>query len=186
MDVGLNNRNTLGEIEPAFKDVVFMVEANSNETQKLWEEWAKESMTNIEAFDDDVMNIFKKELGADSLLFGQLADLNHKVKNNQQPRVNWEQIRSGFAIRIGEINGLPVNVEFSFAIIEGKKICFYNAISQMVNYKMVEDWLIERFQLTNDGYCRWNRVDAQNFHNCINSLDRLDKEPRDTVYKIKG
>lgn len=31
MDVGLNNRNTLGDVQPEFKDVVFFVEATSTE-----------------------------------------------------------------------------------------------------------------------------------------------------------
>ena len=44
---------------------------------------------------------------------------------------------------------------------------------------MVEDWFLAKFQLTHDNYTRWNHVDSNNFHNCVNSLDRLDIEPRD-------
>jgi len=43
--------------------------------------------------------------------------------------------------------------------------------------------LIKQFQLTHDGYTRWNHTNSSNFHNCVNSLDRLDKEPRETIYK---
>ena len=40
MDVGLNNRNTLGEIAPELTDVVFLVEATSAEQHNLWSEWS--------------------------------------------------------------------------------------------------------------------------------------------------
>lgn len=47
-----------------------------------------------------------------------------------------------------------------------------------VDHSMVDNWLREHFQLTHDGYTRWNHVDSNNFHNCVGSFNRLDKEPR--------
>lgn len=178
MDVGLNNKNTLGEIDPEFKDIVFLVKATSFEQFNIWQEYSKQSISNIEPIQDRFIDILPTEPARK--LFG---DLNNKVKKFASERVEWEQISSGFSIKIGNVNEMPVNVSFSFAIINGKKICFYEAISRIVDYVMVEDWLIDRFQLTNDNYTRWNHVNASNFHNCINSLDRLDKEVRDTVYE---
>ncbi len=183
MDVGLNNRNTLGEIAPEFNDVVFFVEATSTERLNLWSEWSKESMSNIEPISDDHLKLIGDKLSRD--LYLKVETLNEKVKKNNSTRVNWEQISAGFMLPVGQVGKDSVYVRFSFAIINGKKICFYEATSQVVNHEMVKDWLISRFQLTNDNYCRWNHTDARNFHNCIGSLDRLDKEPRDTVYKIK-
>ncbi|MEK6829133.1 MAG: hypothetical protein AABY15_03320 [Nanoarchaeota archaeon] len=183
MDVGLNNRNTLGEIAPEFKDVVFFVEATSTEQHNLWSEWSKQSMSNIEPLSDDVLRLIGDKLNRD--LYVKIETLNEKVKRNNSTRVDWEQIHAGFMITIGKVGKLPVSVCFNFAIINGKKVCFYEATSRVVNHKMVEDWLITRFQLTHDKYCRWNHVNAGNFHNCVNSLDNLDKEPRKTVYKIK-
>lgn len=184
MDVGLNNRNTLGEIAPEFEDVVFFVEATSTEQHTLWSEWSTRSMSNIEPISDDVMSLVQEKLGA-GILFEKLSKLNRKVKDNNQPRVNWEQVSAGFALSVGQVGKNNVMVCFTFAFINGKKICFYEATSQVVNHKMIEDWLISKFQLTHDGYSRWNHTNAMNFHNCVNSLDNLDKEPRDTVYKIK-
>ena len=102
-------------------------------------------------------------------------------KYNQ--KVDWEWIYTGFVITIGSLDSHPVSIEFLFAIIKGKKVAFYNGCSQVVDHKMIDEWLISRFQRTHDNYSRWNHVNATNFHNCINSLDKLDVEPRNTVYE---
>lgn len=181
MDVGLNNRNTLGEVDPAFTDVVFLVNATSTEKFNLWQEYSKESMSNVQPLSDEIISKLKEEL--DSNLFDKVLALNKKVDKNKLKRIDWEQISSGFALKIGQIDSRPVCVTFSFAIINEKKICFYEATSQAVCHKMIEDFLIEKFQLTHDNYCRWNHTNADNFHNCVGGLGRRDKEPRDTIYK---
>ncbi len=177
MDIGLNNRNMLGDINSEFIDVVFFIEANSNERSILWQEWAKESITNIEPLSDK----FIEGLPLKAQI--TLKELNNKIKIFNHKRVIWEQVYAGFRVTIGQVNKSPVFVSFSFAFINGKKVCFYDCTSKIVDYSMVEKWLITHFQLTHDDYTRWNHVDANNFHNCVNSLDKLDKEPRDTFYK---
>jgi hypothetical protein len=184
MDVGLNNRNTLGDIAPEFEDVVFLIEATSTEQLNLWSELCKQSMTNIESIPDGIMDQIQDRLGP-GILFDKISELNQKTRKNNISRVDWEQIPSGFGITIGHVGKSPIHVCFSFAIINGKKICFYEATSQVINHKMIEDWLISRFQLTNDNYSRWNHTNAMNFHNCIQAFDRLDELPRDTVYEIE-
>lgn len=177
MDVGLNNKNTLGEIAPEFSDVVFFVEANSNEQFLLWQEYSKESMSNIQPLSDAAINNIPTDYREDVKI------LNNKVKKFAHTRIDWKQIMSGFGLTIGQVQRKPVCVTFNFAIINGKKVCFYYPSSIMVDHRMIENWLISRFQLTHDKYTRWNHVDANNFHNCVNSLDNIDKEPRETVYK---
>lgn len=177
MDVGLNNQNILGKVNPAFNNVVFLVEANSEEQFNLWQNWSKESMSNIEPLSDNVMNSFSEEVR------NIIKPLNDKVKNFNRERVNWVEVSAGFSTIIGYVDDSPINVSFRFAFINGKKICFYDGVSQLVDYKTINDWLIKQFQLTHDCYTRWNHVNSSNFHNCINSLDNLDKETRNTVYK---
>lgn len=177
MDIGLNNKNTLGELNPAFSDVVFMVESNSNEQMHHWTEWSTQSMSNIKPLSEDFIDTIPE------LLRSKVKELNDKVKKFEHPRVKWEQVMSGFGMQIGSIGERPITLCFSFAIINGKKVCFYDCTSGIADYVFIEDWLIKHFQLTNDNYNRWNHTNSSNFHNCIHALDRLDKEPRDTVYK---
>jgi len=187
MDVGLNNRNTLGEVAPELADVCFLVEASSTEKMNLWEEWSEDSFTNIESISERNFERISSILQNYESLLRMVTILNGQAKNNESARVDWKEVSMGLMRTIGHIKSgkekLPVCVEFSFAIIEGKKVCFYNCCSRAVDHSMVKDWLIERFQLTHDKYTRWSHVNAGNFHNCINSLDNLDKEPRDTKYK---
>lgn len=180
MDVGLNNRNNLGEIAPEFADVVFFVEANSNEQLMLWQEWSKKSRYNIEALANyvimDITPINVRKL---------VKELNDKIKDVTNKRVDWKEVGLGFSLKIGELDNRPVVVSFHFAFINEKKICFYDCVSQVVDHKMIENWLMKRFQLTHDGYTRRNHTNAMNFHNCVKGLENLDKEPRDTVYKYQ-
>ena len=185
MDVGLNNRNTLGKFAPELEDVVFFVKATSCEQFTLWQEWSKESMHNITPLSDDIMRDILVHKFLSAKIKYNVEDLNNQIKKIAQERVNWKQIHLGFCLTIGHIQKKPVVVSFSFASIGGKKICFYNCCSQMVDHEMVDNWLMTHFQLTHENYTRRNHVDAMNFHNCINSLDKIDKEPRDTVYKSK-
>lgn len=185
MDVGLNNRN-LFEHE-LLKDVAFLVEATSDEMRALRQEYSIDywdhhqidkcielgsiSSKNLRGVSDEIIDLIKS-----------VETRNEKVNESRKYRVKWEDEGRGVMIHVGAFDKRPVYVEFSFAYIKGKKVAFYNGCSELVDHKMINDWLIKNFQLTNDGYTRWNRVDAINFHNCINALDRLDKEPRDTVY----
>ena len=107
---------------------------------------------------------------------------NSYKDERKNTRVDWKQISTGFMRTIGYLDSRPVEIEFSFAIIKEKMVAFYYGCSQVVDHKMIDEWLISRFQRTHDNYSRWNHVDAANFHNCINSLDKLDVEPRNTVY----
>src|SRR3989304_1827163 len=106
MDVGLNNRNTLGEVAPELADVVFLVEATSTEQHNLWSEWAEESMTNIEPLDDKGVGYLRETFGVPATRPGYLSTnhkllvdllaLNDKGKRYQPPPRVWWQVRAGF------------------------------------------------------------------------------------------
>jgi hypothetical protein len=177
MDVGLNNRNKLGEVDKDLADIVFLVEATTEERFGLWKDYSKQSqINNIPVISDEILALVPE------LIRPKFIEQNNRIKNAQHPTVEWEEIARGFGINIGQLDNRPIMLEFTFAIINGHKIAFYNICSQVADYKLAEEFLIERFQLTHDGYTRWNHTNATNFHNCISGLDRLDKEPRD-IYK---
>jgi hypothetical protein len=185
MDVRLNNRNTFDH--PELKDVVFLVEATSTEKHNLWEQW---SLDYQKTFATQPISVGERNIdrirSLDPLLDILLTAVDmqkKKIEEKHKHRVKWEQISTGFVTQIGKIGSRPITVEFSFAMINGKKVAFYNGCSQVVDHEMIHDWLIKHFQLTHDNYTQWNHTDADNFHNCVNSLDNLDKEPRKTKYK---
>lgn len=111
---------------------------------------------------------------------------------HEDPKYNWEEVSRGFwyeLIRLkiggGDIPSevLPVCIEFSFAIINGHKICFYTSNSRLVHHGYIESFLTTYFQRTHHDYTRWNHTDSTNFHNCIGYLETIDLEPRDTIFE---
>ena len=77
--------------------------------------------------------------------------------------LTWEQINPGSMRTIGFIKKKPVSIELTWARINGHIIMFYNACSQMVDHKMVEDWLDQNCNPIYD-HGRQARTDAMNFH----------------------
>ena len=113
---------------------------------------------------------------------------------NYHKKFKWEEISAGKLYTILEVEVaaiehpktkeiLPVTIEFSFAIIDGHKICFYSSPSRLSHHGYINAFLITYFQRTHHEYSRWNHTDATNFHNCINYLNTIDIEPRSTEYK---
>lgn len=73
--------------------------------------------------------------------------------------VIWVQDRDGLLLTIGHIGDRPVCVCFQWATINGKLVMFYEAVSEIVDHKMVNAWLAEH---CNPGH--WARCNADNFH----------------------
>ena len=162
MDTGLNNINTLHLAldNEYLKDVEWIIEASSEERFQLWKD--------------------------------------NKDCEDKKYQHNWEEISHGEGYRIIELEinsvnacgenkkvkeTLPVVVNFSYAIIDGHKILFYESNSLLVHHGYVEAFFLTYFQRTNDGYTRWNHTNATNFHNCVTHLNRIDIEPRNTIYE---
>jgi len=159
MDVGLNNKNTLHLAldNPYMEDIEWVVEATWDERHNLWKEY-HEKRDWKEVGTGQVYTILNLEVTAKS------------HKGTQEDLKNTKEV-------------LPVCIEFSYAIIDGHKICFYTSNSRLVHHGYIEAFLLTYFQRTHDKYTRWNHTDATNFHNCIGYLDTVDKKPRNTIYK---
>jgi hypothetical protein len=101
------------------------------------------------------------------------VDYHHEPKRGKS--VPWEQISRGHMVQIGEIDGRPVNVSIFYSMINGKKVMFYEGCSQVVDYKMIDDWL-QHFTLNTirwDNGNRWAHCDSSNFHHCLDAVDAL-------------
>jgi hypothetical protein len=120
-----------------FKDVVFIVEADSFSRHMLWRE-----------------------------NFG-INGQNAKVVKS------WEEISEGFLVTVGHFANCQVCVEIFFSIINGKKVMFYDAVSEVVKHSMVKDWLLRYSEgITWDNGERWAHCDALNFAQCIEAISQ--------------
>jgi hypothetical protein len=112
------------EFVSKFKEVAFLVEADSFARLELWSKWYNE--------EDDV----RKKIHT------------------------WEEISPGFCPTIGTCDNRPVCLSLSYNILNGKRVVFYDPVSQVVDHELVEKYL--KLNFPGVGCC-----DAMNFHQCM-------------------
>lgn len=157
MDVGLNNKNKLHLAlnNDFLKDVEWVIEATDTEQYYLWEKY------------HETRNWNSAGVGYSYSILELNVDVPQK----------------GITIKKRKKEKLEICINFNFTTVDGHKILFYECSSLLAHYGYIQAFLLTYFQRTHDNYTRWNHTDAMNFHNCINYLDTVDIEPRDTVYK---
>jgi hypothetical protein len=82
---------------------------------------------------------------------------------------NWEQVSLGHWLTIGSVDNRPICVSVQYAILNGHKVMFYEGTSQLVDYKMIEDWLERYFDRCN------HHCNAANFHHCMEAVGCYDE-----------
>jgi hypothetical protein len=106
---------------------------------------------------------------ADTVFFIEATGFEQQIlweQNDKRPageRLSWGEDCRGFIHVIGYVDSRPVNVSFSFATLNGARVCFYEAVSQVVDFEMVDKFLRE--ELGMKAHCN-----AQNFHLCENRI----------------
>lgn len=125
--------------DPRFASTVLLVEANDFEQMALWQKYAKQSQ---------------------SAPFPKYID--------------WREFRhSGHSksktFTVGYVNQLPVNVTLTWEILDGHLVCFYYAISRMVDWQMIEEALGKLFPN------KKAKTDASNFFGGFNRAKELSK-----------
>jgi hypothetical protein len=80
--------------------------------------------------------------------------------------LNWEQINPGLIRTIGYIKHRPICLEMSWVRLNGHLIMFYEGCSELVDYKMIDEWLDQNCNPTWDND-RMARTNATNFHHVL-------------------
>ena len=120
--------------------------------------------------DTEALKFFEGVVGlveANSFEKHQLWALNRAKQDGigVAPRV-WVENLAGIGRCIGYVVDMPVFVSLMTATIDGQKILFYEATSQVVDHRMVEAWLQYNMPTTalrpDTPYL--NKTDANNFH----------------------
>ena len=82
--------------------------------------------------------------------------------------VSWVSGGGGPGVKVGEIAGEQVWISLLVDVIEGQKILWVDATSQVVDHRMIEDWLkkhLPQSAFNDRGYI--NSTDATNFWNVL-------------------
>jgi hypothetical protein len=111
----LDDLPTETQMDKCVRLTEYLVEANGNETQNFWRDF--------------------------SLQAGRMP---RYAKINPDLRVSWEQL-SGMSQTIGKLDKRPVAVTVFWNRLNGHLIGFWEATSQVVDHKMIEEWLDKTF-----------------------------------------
>jgi hypothetical protein len=98
-----------------------------------FEEWTSKTVALVEA-DSEVQG----------LLWERYADEAARV-GMRPPTVSWKQ-KTGVGMQIGKVDGRPVVVSVMWNVIGGQLVGFYSGTSQVVDYKMIEEFLEKTFK----------------------------------------
>lgn len=70
-------------------------------------------------------------------------------------------------------NARPIAITIFYAYLDGVKVAFYEATSELVDYKVVQKWIYERTgHITYDRGTRWAHTDVGNFNQVMHEIDR--------------
>jgi len=92
-----------------------------------------------------------------------------------QPVQTWEQEMAGHTCIIGEFAGMPINLCFYYAKINGRRVCFWECVSMVQHSDMIEKWMEPRTKHIrwDNGY-RPGHTNASNFHHCLGAIRDLN------------
>jgi hypothetical protein len=86
-------------------------------------------------------------------------------------RAAYKQYGMGIMHTVGEIGDMPVCIVLTYNFIKGHKILFVEATSQVVDHRMIREWLEKALPVTafedSDPRKRANITDTNNWSNCL-------------------
>lgn len=100
------------------------------------------------------------------------------VRRDQRGVVAWKEQSRGEWRQIGDIAGRPICVAVAYAEINGVRVAFVEGISQLVDYKMIDEWVEREMPQT-----ATHRANAMNWRNALHGIkveplpDVADLEP---------
>ncbi len=87
--------------------------------------------------------------------------------------IHWEEVSRGFSRKIGTVAKRPICIEGRYAILNGKRVMFYDGTSQLVDWKMIDQWM-ENYLRKCMGWCdtpeTYRHCNAANFHQCFETI----------------
>lgn len=136
-------------VEELLSGVAFVVECSDFEKFALFQRWAKQAV--------------EMECAA-PLSVGQ--GYNH---------LDWTDDNSGWSVQVGWLNERPVCISVTGATLDGVRVLFYEASSQVVDWRQIENWFKAHCWPTWDSGLRRAHCNAENFHLCCQAIEERRK-----------
>lgn len=123
---------------------------------------------------------------ADTIFLVEATDFERHClwRENEQLRtlyphlyLDWRRDSMGQAATIGYIGNRPICACFFWVVLDGYRVCFYYATSQLVDHAMLEEFVKHNFPNAYwDNGTRWAHCDAFNFHRCRDAIKEHKKK----------
>jgi hypothetical protein len=88
-------------------------------------------------------------------------------EGNRKVGRSWVEISHGYGATVATLHDRPVVLSLRSAIVEGQKILFIDATSELVDWTLISAWLEKNLPRSAYDGDRINRSDAMNFHNVL-------------------
>ncbi len=147
------------DLDERFKNVFYVVEANSNENQQIW----RDINYSVNGYLSDMMN--------------------RQPLVKREAEFDYEQDNSGLFFPVGDFYGENIMVNFSFFKLNGLTILSYYPTSQVVNHRIIDAWFDQHCSpYYEDRLCI---SDANNIHNVLNAVRNKTKKQQERKKVIK-
>jgi hypothetical protein len=114
--------------------------------------------------DDQIKKFLKDVRGAvEATSYEEL-----RICQEYKQEYSWEQNLCGYLETVGFLGKMPICISLRTSVVNGHKILFWDATSQVVDHKKIDKWFKKNLPESarrDDGSP--NRTDAMNFHNIL-------------------
>jgi hypothetical protein len=131
------------------------IKARGEEVSPIWK-------PDLEKFLDGVVGIIEAND------YEVLSLWQERRNNNLKP--SWESSLSGMHMTVGFVGADPVAINLRTAVVDGHKVLFFDASSQVVDHRLIDSWLrknLPRSAFRPGSPEQINRTDAMNFYNVM-------------------
>lgn len=104
-------------------------------------------------------------------------DYYDKPRHERCKVKTWKEELRGQMVQIGELDNRPINICIWWAELDGYRVMFYDAVSQVVDYALIDEWILhfsKNIKWSNG--TRWAHCDSSNFHLCLQALEELKEK----------
>lgn len=111
----------------------------------------------------------------------------HFLWEKYHKEVDWDEQKffTGFGRDIGRVDKRPITVSFRLILINKLHVLFWEATSELVDYKMIDDYMKEHCNPMEFGTDRRAKCYAEGFYNCISYSNRDRTEQIVAKYENK-
>lgn len=110
---------------------------------------------------------------SDVQFFIEATDCERAALRDRNPQQHFTQESVGFSQIVGRLDDRPVVVVLTFGTVNGLRVAYWHACSEVVDHKMIRQWFDDNYTPRWSKGQRVARCDAMNFHHVLYAAQEL-------------